>query len=273
MYRQHLVIFCNDKTEALTAAASLPPFKDMPRFFVLNCDKPSPAEMSWLRPIDDYLTLGKVNELGNSAEIGIRAGILYIIGWWHLFFCHANNLPTTDDLLEIRKKLDENKGFLQMDKIWGISKEHVLLFGLSKVLGSGIAQVEENNLSYELELLKALKGEPVNKDVFTAAFLENVPLRGMEIQGELDNINQEAKDFVNHMVKEYPKITDQAGVIFISSDISESGLKHMLSNIDNQTMVAIVSNSEIKYDIEDILSLNCNDDFLLKLYLKNKKEG
>lgn len=267
MYRQHLVIFCNDKTEALTAAASLPPYKDLPRFFVLNCDKPNSNEMTWLRQIDDYLSLGKVNELGNATEIGIRAGLLYIVGWWHLFFCHANNLPDVEEIQEIRKNLDIKKGFIQSDKIWGVSKEHVLLFGLSKVLGSGIGQVEESNINFELSMVKALKGDPVDLNIFTSAFLENVPASGMSIQGEL-HLNQIGSEFVSSMTKLYPTINDNPGVIFISSEISEQGLSHILSNLQGQSMVAIVSDNIIDMPFQDVCSFNCDNKFFLKLYTK-----
>jgi hypothetical protein len=272
MYRQHLVIFCNDTTEALTAAASLPPYKDFPRFFILNCEKPKASDMTWLRPVDDYLSLGKVNELGNAAEIGIRAGLLYIAGWWQLFFCHANNLPSLDEVENIRKSLDNNKGFVQLDKIWGVSKEHVLLFGLSKVLSSGIAQIEEDNIGFELELVKALRGEPVKKDVLMSAFLETVPTNGMEVQGELTELNQDAQNFVNFMIKQYPSISSSPGVIFISSNTSEQGLKHLLSNIDSQTMVAVVSNTELNYPIEEAVSFICEDKFYIKLYTKQSSK-
>ena len=272
MYRQHLVIFCNDTTEALTAAASLPPYKDFPRFFILNCEKPKASDMTWLRPVDDYLSLGKVNELGNAAEIGIRAGLLYIAGWWQLFFCHANNLPSLDEVENIRKSLDNNKGFVQLDKIWGVSKEHVLLFGLGKVLSSGIAQIEEDNIGFELELVKALRGEPVKKDVLMSAFLETVPTNGMEVQGELTELNQDAQNFVNFMTKQYPSISSSPGVIFISSNTSEQGLKHLLSNIDSQTMVAVVSNTELNYPIEEAVSFICEDKFYIKLYTKQSSK-
>jgi hypothetical protein len=272
MYRQHLVIFCNDTTEALTAAASLPPYKDFPRFFILNSEKPKASDMTWLRPVDDYLSLGKVNELGNAAEIGIRAGLLYIAGWWQLFFCHANNLPSLEEVENIRKSLDNNKGFVQLDKIWGVSKEHVLLFGLGKVLSSGIAQVEEDNIGFELELVKALRGEPVRRDVLISAFLETVPTNGMEIQGELTELNQEAQNFVNFMIKQYPSISSNPGVIFISSNTSEQGLKHLLSNIDSQTMVAVVSDSELNYPIQEAISFICEDKFYIKLYTKQSSK-
>lgn len=268
MYRQHLVIFCNDTTEALTAAASLPPYKDFPRFFILNCEKPKASDMTWLRPIDDYLSLGKVNELGNAAEIGIRAGLLYIAGWWQLFFCHANNLPAFDEVENIRKSLDNNKGFVQLDKIWGVSKEHVLLFGLGKVLSSGIAQIEEDNIGFELELVKALRGEPVKKDVLISAFLETVPTNGMDIQGELTELNQDAQDFVKFMTNQYPSISPNPGVIFISSNTSEQGLKHLLSNIDGQTMVALISNTKLDYSVQETVSFACDDKFYIKLYTK-----
>lgn len=268
MYRQHLIIFCNDKNEALTAAASLPPFKDLPRFFVLNCDKPNSNEMTWLRPIDDYLSLGRVNELGNATEIGIRAGLLYTVGWWHLFFCNANNLPTVEEIQNIRRDLDSNKGFIQLDKIWGVSKEHVLLFGLSKVLSSGIAQVEESNINFELQLVKAFKGEPVSIDVFTSAFLENVPTSGMIIQGELENLNPDSFEFVNTMTKQYPLISDNPGVIFISSKISEQGLSLILSNLNGQSMVAVVGNEKFDYSCTSSCSFNCENKFFLKLYTK-----
>lgn len=272
MYRQHLVIFCNDTKEALTAAASLPPHKDLSRFFVLNCEKPKASDMTWLRPIDDYLSLGKVNELGNAAEIGIRAGILYIAGWWQLFFCHANNLPSFEEVENIRKSLDNNKGFVQLDKIWGVSKEHVLLFGLGKVLSSGIAQVEEDNIGFELELVKALRGEPARQDVIVSAFLENVPTNGMEKQGELTELNQDANNFVSFMTKQYPSISANPGVIFISSNTSEQGLQHLLNTIEGQTMVAVVSNDEIVYSITEALSLICEDKFYIKLYTKQSSK-
>lgn len=268
MYRQHLVIFCNDTTEALTAAASLPPYKDFPRFFILNCEKPKASDMTWLRPIDDYLSLGKVNELGNAAEIGIRAGLLYIAGWWQLFFCHANNLPAFDEVENIRKSLDNNKGFVQLDKIWGVSKEHVLLFGLGKVLSSGIAQIEEDNIGFELELVKALRGEPVKQDVLISAFLETVPTNGMDIQGELTELNQDAQDFVKFMTNQYPSISPNPGVIFISSNTSEQGLKHLLSNIDGQTMVALISNTKLDYSVQETVSFACLDKFYINLYTK-----
>ena len=268
MYRQHLVIFCNDKTEALTAAASLPSFKDLPRFFVLNCEKPNPTEMSWLRPIDDYLSLGKAGEFGNFSEIGIRAGLLYIVGWWHLLFCHANNLPGIDELNEVRKNIDTNKGFLQKDKIWGVSKEHVLLFGMSNILGSGIGQVEENNINFELELVKALKGKAVNIDVFTSVFLENVPTNGMVMQGEINNLNVDAKNFIDLMTKQYPAYSNSPGVIFLSTETSDQAFAHFLNNLEPQSLVAVIGNEDFEYSVNEIYKFNCENKFILKLYSK-----
>jgi hypothetical protein len=268
MYRQHLVIFCNNKTEALTAAASLPPNKDLSRFFVLNCEKPLSSEMSWLRPIDDYLSLGKANEFGNATEIGIRAGILYIAGWWHLFFCHADNLPNVEEIDELRKNIDMNKGFIQMDKIWGVSKEHVLLFGLSNILGSGISKVEENNINSELEIIKALKGKPVNLETFISAFLENVPTSGMVVQGDLNNLDDEANNFIKLMITQYPTITETPGVIFVSSETSQTGLNHIISSIEGQTLVAVIGNEDFEYSVNEIYKFNCENKFILKLYSK-----
>jgi hypothetical protein len=159
-----------------------------------------------------------------------------------------------------------------LDKIWGVSKEHVLLFGLGKVLSSGIAQVEEDNIGFELELVKALRGEPVRRDVLISAFLETVPTNGMEIQGELTELNQEAQNFVNFMIKQYPSISSNPGVIFISSNTSEQGLKHLLSNIDSQTMVAVVSDSELNYTMQEAISFICEDKFYIKLYTKQSSK-
>jgi hypothetical protein len=61
-------------------------------------------------------------------------------------------------------------------------------------------------------------------------------------------------------------------VIFISSNTSEQGLKHLLSNIDSQTMVAVVSDSELNYTIQEAISFICEDKFYIKLYTKQSSK-
>jgi hypothetical protein len=185
-----------------------------------------------------------------------------------LLFCHANNLPDIDELNEVRKNIDTNKGFLQKDKIWGVSKEHVLLFGMSNILGSGIGQVEENNINFELELVKALKGKAVNIDVFTSVFLENVPTNGMVMQGDINNLNVDAKNFIDLMTKQYPAYSNSPGVIFLSTETSDQAFAHFLNNLEPQSLVAVIGNEDFEYSVNEIYKFNCENKFILKLYSK-----
>lgn len=268
MYKQHLIIFCKDAKEALDAGASLPMHRDVPRFYILNSDKPKNDEISWLRNIDNYFALGKAAEIGNFTEIAIRAGILYSVGWWHLMFCSANKLPSIDEINALRKSLDSNKGFLQLENIWGVSKEHILLFGLDKVLGSGLQS--SNEASSTLDLVNAMRGQAANEASVRHAFLELVPTNGMVTQGSMGSLNEKGQKFIEDMLKEYPSTEDKAGVIFVAPDTSSAGLFHILSSIENTTIVAMLTNEELENSqIKPVRKFNCENIFYINLFSKS----
>ncbi len=268
MYKQHLIIFCKDAKEALDAGAALPMLKDMPRFYILNSDKPKNEDISWLRNIDNYFALGKASEIGNFTEIAIRAGILYSVGWWHLLFCSANKLPTNDEINNVRKSLDNNKGFLQLENIWGVSKEHILLYGLDKVLGSGLQSTSE--ASSTLDLVNAMRGSAANESSVKHAFLELVPTNGMVAQGTMVSLNDRANKFISDLIKEYPCTDDNPGLIFVSPETSSAGLYHILSSAPGSIMVAMLTNEELQNSqIKPIRKFNCENIFHINLFSKS----
>lgn len=266
--RQFLVIFCSSVQEALTTAAALPPYKDLPRFYVLNCEKPSSDNLNWLRPVDDYICLGKVTELGNHTEISIRSAILYIPNWWHLLFCNANDLPPIEEVNEARRQIDSNVGFVQMPKIWGISKEHLLLFGLGKIFGSGTIKNEAETLESELDIVRALRGEPVNIEAVKKAFVEVVSTNGMIFQGAMPLMGKEEKEFIDYMVKTFNVVPENPGVIFISPNTSNKGFEMLLDQISSQTMIAVVDKEDKAYEKEPYMKFNCDNEFFVKVYTK-----
>lgn len=266
--KQHIVILCNNLEDAKNAAISLPSYKDVGKFYVFNFDVQENSNFNWMSSNDDYLTLGKAAELGNSAEICIRAAILYIVNWWHLIFCYANDLPNISEINNVKNTLDLNKGFVQSSKVWGISKEHLLLFGLGKILGSGIMTNQEDQLKNDLEVVKALRGEPTNLEATIEAFIEVANVDGMVLQGKMHNYNTEAKNFVERMIDKFSIVGDDPGVIFISPDISKDGFEMLLNQIQPRTMIAVVDEIDREFYKKEFKKFNCNNKFYVKLYSK-----
>jgi hypothetical protein len=266
--KQHLVILCNNLDEAKNAAITLPNYKDITKFYVFNFDVGASPNLNWMDSNDDYLSLGKASELGNSAEICIRAGILYIYNWWHLIFCYANDLPSISEINNIKNTLDLNKGFIQETKAWGISKEHLLLFGLGTILGSGIIHNQEEQLKNELDIVKALRGESSSYEAIKEAFIEIVNIEGMVLQGKMANYETKAKDFINYMIDKFNIIPEEPGVIFVSPEISAHGFDMLINQISPRTMIVIVDEEDKTYHKQEYKKFNCEDKFYIKLFTK-----
>lgn len=265
--KQHLVILCNNLDEAKNAASTLPNLRDLKKFFVFNFDC-SNDSINWLDPNDDYISLGKVADLGNSAEICIRAAILYIVNWWHLIFCYGYDLPTLNELMNIRKTIDLNQGFIQESKCWAISKEHLLIFGLSKILGSEIIKSDNNDLQNELEIVKALRGEPSTFEAIKEAFIEVTNNDGMILQGSMPPYKKRAAEFIEFMTNKFSLVPEDPGVIFISPSISIEGFKMLVKQINHQTMIAVVEEEDRIYPLEPSKILTCKDEFTIKIFNK-----
>lgn len=266
--KQHLVILCNNMEEAKNAAIVLPNYKEMNKFFVFNFDTGPTSNINWLSSNDDYISLGKASELGNSAEICIRAAILYISNWWHLIFCYAYDLPMIKELNDVKASIDLNQGFIQAGKCWAISKEHLLLFGLGKILGSGVLPNEEEQIKNELEIVKALRGEPANYDALKEAFIEVVNTDGMILQGSMPNYKSRAKDFIESMTTKFSVVPEEPGVIFISPEISNDGFKMFINQINKRTMVAVLDEKDKDYPMKEYKKFNCENEFFIKIFTK-----
>jgi hypothetical protein len=267
--KQSLVVICSSIEEAMKAAVDLPMYQDMNKFYVLNCEVSSTHNFNWLNPQDNYIVLGKVSQLGNSAEICVRAAILYIPSWWHLLFTYAHDMPSISDINEIKLEIDKSKGFLQKNKIWGVSREHLLLFGLGKIFGSGTIKNEQEILQNELEIVKALKGEPASLQAIIEAFIEEVNTDGMVFQGAIPNYsNESTKYFLNHMLDRFNVVPENPGVIFVAPNTTTQGLQLLLSQIDKKTMVCILDEKDIDIDLQAYKEFICSEGFKLKIFMK-----
>jgi hypothetical protein len=266
--KQHLVILCNNLKEAVNAAVVLPTYKDVKKFYVFNFDLDKNATLNWMNNDDDYIALGKVSELGNSAEICIRAAILYVTNWWHLIFCYAHDLPSISELNNVKAAIDLNQGFVQNSKTWAVSKEHLLLFGLSKILGSGMVADEKETLKNELEIVKALRGEAASYEAIVEAFIECVNIEGMVLQGKMPNYKTKAKEFIEHMTDKFSIIPEDPGVIFVSPEISNNGFKMLIDKIGPRTMVCAIDEKDKTYPQVPYKELNCNNEFFIKIFTK-----
>ena len=266
--KQHLVILCNNMEEAKNAAITLPNYKDINKFYVFNFDTGSTLNINWMSSNDDYISLGKASELGNSAEICIRAAVLYISSWWHLIFCYAHDLPSMNELNDIKASIDLNQGFMQAAKCWAISKEHLLLFGLGKILGSGVLPNDEEQIKNELEIVKALRGEPANFEATKEAFIEVSNTDGMILQGSMPDYNSRAKEFIEAMTSKFSIVPEEPGLIFISPEISNDGFKMLINQLHHRTMVPVVDEKDRTFPAKEYKKFNCNNEFFIKIYTK-----
>ena len=266
---QHLAIICNNLDDALKAAAYLSPFKNIKRFFIFNFILETNSNLNWFNQSDDYISLGKASELGNNAEICVRAAFLYIPNWWHIIFCYANDLPSMDDINFIRDSIDLNEGFVQKGKAWSISKEHLLLFGLAKIFGNSIIKNEEEQLMNEFDIVRALRGEPSTFDAIKEAFIEISNIDGMIYRGNRPKfIHESTNIFIDEMLERFDIVGENPGTIFIAPETSEDGLKLIMQNIDPKTMVCIIDEKPISMQLTPYKSLNCDDKFFINLYIK-----
>ena len=72
------------------------------------------------------------------------------------------------------------------------------------------------------------------------------------------------------MIKEYPSTDQNAGLIFVSPETSSAGLYHVLSSIDNTTIVAMLTNEELENSqIKPIRKFNCENIFYINLFSKS----
>ncbi len=266
--KQHLVILCNNMEEAKNAAITLPTYKDLNKFYVLNFDAGASPNLNWMGSNDDYISLGKASELGNSAEICIRAAILYISNWWHLVFCYAHDLPMIKELQDVKTSIDLNQGFIQSAKCWAVSKEHLLLFGLGKILGSGVLPNDEEQIKNELEIVKSLRGEPASFQATVEAFIEVANTDGMILQGNMPNYKSRAAEFIEKMTDKFSIVSEEPGVIFISPEISNEGFKMLLNQIGSRTMIAVLDENNKDYNAQEYKRFNCNNDFYIKIFTK-----
>lgn len=266
---QHIAIICNNLDDALKAAAYLSPFKNINRFFIFNFSLEQNANLNWFNQSDDYICLGKASELGNNAEICVRAAFLYIPNWWHIIFCYANDLPLIDDVNFIRDSIDLNEGFIQKGKAWSISKEHLLLFGLAKIFGNSIIKNEEEQLMNEFDIVRALRGESSTYDAVKEAFIEISNTNGMVYRGNRPKFaNSETNNFIDEMLERFDIIGENPGTMFISPETSEDGLKLILQNIDSKTMICLIDEKPIDINISCYRTLNCDDKFFINIYIK-----
>ncbi len=266
--KQHLVILCNNMEEAKNAAIVLPNYKEMNKFYVFNFDMGATSNLNWMSSGDDYISLGKASERGNSAEICIRAAILYMSNWWHLIFCYAHDLPMIKELNDIKTSIDLNQGFIQAAKCWAISKEHLLLFGLGKILGSGVLPNDEEQIKNELEIVKALRGEPANYDAIKEAFIEVANTDGMILQGSMPVYNTRAKDFIEAMTTKFCDVPEEPGVIFISPEVSNDGFLMLINQINSRTMVVVLDEKDKTYPMKEFKRFNCENQFFIKIFIK-----
>ena len=88
--------------------------------------------------------------------------------------------------------------------------------------------------------------------------------------GKLDTLTYEAIDRIRELIKEYPSTDQNAGLIFVSPETSSAGLYHVLSSIDNTTIVAMLTNEELENSqIKPIRKFNCENIFYINLFSKS----
>lgn len=267
--KECLVVICSSVEEAMEAAAQLPNYNDMNKFYVLNCEVSPTHNFNWLNAQDNHIILGKVSQLGNSAEICVRAAILYVPGWWHLLFVYAHDLPSHAEINELKLQIDKSKGFLQKSKIWGVSREHLLLFGLGKIFGSGTIRNEQESLQNELDVVKALRGEPASMQAVIEAFIEESNNDGMVYQGSIPNtFNEKTKYFINYMLDRFNVVPENPGVIFVSPNTTTQGLNLLLNQVDVKTMICVVDENPVEIEKQAYKEFICLDNFYVKLYTK-----
>ena len=92
----------------------------------------------------------------------------------------------------------------------------------------------------------------------------------MVTQGSMGSLNEKGQKFIEDMLKEYPSTEDKAGVIFVAPDTSSAGLFHILSSIENTTIVAMLTNEELENSqIKPVRKFNCENIFYINLFSKS----
>lgn len=260
-----LVIFCKTAQDAIKAAASMPRANDLNRFFVLFCEKPNPQEMSWIKPGDDYLALDRTQEWKKDTDIGIRAGILYTVGWWNLFFCVADKIPSNEDLSTVRTAMQSN-GFSKGENIWGISREHILLYGLDGVLGKEEEIFVPDTTALDLEMAAGMRGEAVSAEAINIVFREVAPIQSVQIQGDLTTWDIDCKDIANRAIKGIKQGVATPSLILAYNDVSDDGLTHLFPRLAPSGVVAIVGKGSTKITHKPYKVLRCNNGVTIWLY-------
>jgi hypothetical protein len=92
----------------------------------------------------------------------------------------------------------------------------------------------------------------------------------MVTQGSMGSLNERGQKFIEDMIKEYPSTDQNAGLIFVSPETSSAGLYHILSSIENTTIVAMLTNEDLENSqIKPIRKFNCENIFYINLFSKS----
>lgn len=189
-----LTIFCEDARDASFAAARVPRRASMRRLFLFLGDKPEAQEIAWMGGNDIHIHLDRVLEIPTCEQIATRAAITFTdSNAWNLLFCWADSPPEDAELDEARQALQQFERHMRRVNVWGCAREHIVLYGFEaayrgesftagSLTDAPQAVSKEASLmlpASELEIGKALRGEPVEMNVLIAAIAESAPMQSL----------------------------------------------------------------------------------------------
>lgn len=184
-----LALFCENAKDASFAAARVPRRANMRRLFLFLGNKPEDADIAWMGGNDMHIHLNRVLEVPECEQIAVRAAITFTdSNAWNLLFCWADSPPEDAEMDEARQAVAQFEKNMRRVNIWGCAREQVILYGFeaayrtqssasSLVMPAASNEKQHEMLPVsELEIGRALRGEPVHIAAMIAAIAESAPM-------------------------------------------------------------------------------------------------
>jgi hypothetical protein len=263
MAQDTLILFCKNVNDAIISSKKIERKHDLNRLYVFLGKKPEAKEMSWIAPSDSMFVLERaINWSKNPESLGVRAGLMLASGW-DLMFCWADNCPDERDVGWIREQI-KSGGIARLPNIWGVSRDHYILYGLGEEIQMFDSQTQ-NSIESGLNIADALDGKPVDLNVAIQTLQEIVHLSAIAVHNSAAN-----EGFVVDEIKKITEYIDNEAPVsaIVGESCTEDEMLILKNKIANHGALIQISKKDSNYAFKPYRVILIKDGTKISLYGK-----